>query len=349
MVTPEAHLSAQPDVRDLRALPKIDLHRHLEGSLRLSTIIDLAREAGAPLPAWTPEELASYAQIFEPVGSLEEALARFEPHQASFRSYRAVRRIAKEAAEDLAEDNVRLAELRFSPDFMCSPAGLDWDAALEAILGGLDEARGGDVAVGLIAIASRDYGMDSARATAAWAMRHREHLVGFDIAGPEVGYLPGSFIDLVTPVKEAGLGLTVHYGESGGPEYPREAIEALQPSRLGHGVSVALDPEVTALALDRGVALEMCPTSNTLTRAVPSLAEHPARRLLRQGVKVTLNTDNPGLMAIDLTHEFETARDTLGFTLDDLREATVNALEASFLPPDVKDDVTTRHFAWAVT
>ena len=116
--------------------------------------------------------------------------------------------------------------------------------------------------------------------------------------------------------------------------------------RLAHGVSVADDPDVTALARDRGIVLDMCPTSNLLTRAVPSLAEHPARRLLRAGVRVTINTDDPGLFGIDLTHEVERARRELGFTDTDLALATRHALDGSFLPEAVKDDVRRRHLGW---
>jgi adenosine deaminase len=203
-----------------------------------------------------------------------------------------------------------------------------------------------DVAVGLIAIFSRDFGMGSGWSTVEFARRHRDALVGFDIAGDEMAYPPTLYVELVEAVHELGLPVTVHYGESGPPAYPRDAIEHLRPRRLAHGVSVGYDPEVTALALERGVGLDMCPTSNLRTRAVASLAEHPARRLLRTGLLVTLNTDDPGLFGIDLTHEFEVARAEMGFTLDDLRRATSNAFETSFLSQAVKDDARSRHFGW---
>ncbi len=333
---------------DLRTLPKIELHRHLEGAIRLSTILDLAREGGAPLPADTPEDLAAHAQILAPVASLAEALERFAIAQSSFRSYEAVRRITQEAVEDLAADNIRVAELRFSPDFMCRPGGLDWDAAMDAVLEGVEGARaaGCDVAVGLIVIASRNYGIESAERTAAFAVRHRARVVGFDLAGPELGYPPAMFGDALRSVRDADIPLTVHYGESGPAAYAREAIEILGADRLGHGVSVADDPAVTDLVIERGVTLEMCPTSNWLTHAVPSVEDHPALRLLRRGVRVTLNTDDPGLFGIDLTHELQAARDAIGFTDEDLAQATRNALEASFLPAEAKDEVRTRYLGW---
>ncbi len=332
---------------DLRSLAKIDLHRHLEGAMRLQTILDLYREAGDPLPETTPEELAPRAQVLEPMDGLEAVLDVLELVRGSFRTLDAIERISYEAVEDLALDEVRLAELRFSPEFFFSPGELDWDRAMERIVAGVTSAAARyDVAVGLIAIFSRDFGVDSGWRTVDFARRHRDALVGFDIAGDEMAYPPTLYVELIDAVHELGLPVTVHYGESGPPAYARDAIERLRPRRLGHGVSVGYDPEVTALALARGVGLDMCPTSNLRTRAVASLAEHPARRLLREGLLVTVNTDDPGLFGIDLTHEFEVARDEMGFTLEDLRRATSNALRTSFLPDDVKDDVRGRHFGW---
>jgi len=332
---------------DLKAVAKVDLHRHLEGAIRLQTILDLYRGAGTPLPQATPAELSEQAQVMQPMGSLEEVLSRFTLAQGAFVDEAAAERIAFEAVEDLAADNVRLAELRFSPEFLCEPHGLDWDEAMAAIVRGVE--RGGrefDVTVGLIAIASRNYGIDSAERTVAFALRHRDRLVAFDLAGDERAYPPSLYIDVVGELAGSGLGLTTHYGESGGPAFPREAVELLGSLRLGHGVSVAADPEVTALVRERDVALEMCPTSNRRTHAVGDLADHPARRLLDQDVAVTINTDNPGLFAIDLTNELKVCADVLGFSDDDLRRVTANALDASFVDDATKAGVRARHFGW---
>jgi adenosine deaminase len=333
---------------DVRGSAKVELHRHLEGAIRLRTVFELSRQAGVPLPADSPDALASHALIRSPVTSLEEALKSFSIAQNSVRSYDAVRRISREAVEDLAAENTRIAELRFSPHFLCEPAGLEWDLAIDAIADGIAEANAGghDVAVGVVAIFSRDYGMDSARATVAFALRHRERLVGFDIAGSEIGYPPALYAEVIEPLRDSGLGLTVHYGESGPPDYPKQAVEVLKPSRLGHGLSVSRDPAVRDLVIERGVVLEMCPSSNWLTMGVASVAEHPIRRLLQEGVKVTLNTDDPGLMGIDLVHEWEVARDQIGFSDDDFRAVTENAIAASFLLEDVKAAYRDRYFGW---
>jgi adenosine deaminase len=326
---------------------KVDLHRHLEGSIRLQTLIDLYRDAGEPLPETTSDALASRAQVLKPMASLEAVLAVFGVAQRAFFEPEAAERIAYEAVEDCAADDVRLAELRFSPHFLCEPHSLDWDEAMDAIIRGVDRAsREHDVAVGLIAIVSRNYGMESAQRTVEFAVRHRDELVGFDLAGDEQPYPPSMYVDALEPVVKARLPITAHYGESGGPHFPREAIEALGAVRLGHGVSIADDPEVTALARDEGITLEMCPTSNVRTHAVARLEEHPARRLLDEGLRVTINTDNPGLFDVDLTHELEACRSALRFTDDDVRRITQNALDASFVDESVKADVRRRHLAW---
>jgi adenosine deaminase len=328
-------------------MTKIDLHRHLEGAIRLSTVIDLSREAGLELPAWTPDELAPAALITTPVPSLETALQAFGYAQRSIHDYAAVRRIAREAVEDLDADHARLAELRFSPEYLCEAGGLDWDGAMEALREGVVEATSRlDVAVGLIAIFSRDYGIESLHRTVGFALGHREHLVGFDIAGSEAHYPPRLYAGALDPIREAGLGITVHYGESGPPSFVREAIEVFDPSRIGHGLSTAWDRTVEDLVIERGVTLEMCPTSNWLTHGVERVADHPIRRLLHDGAAVTLNTDDPGIMGIDLNHEWEVAESEVGFTLDDFRAVTGNALAASFLPAAVRAEVARRHFGW---
>jgi adenosine deaminase len=336
--------ATRPDVADYT---KVELHRHLEGAYRLSTVFELSKQAGVPLPAESVEELATHALVTTPVASLEVALAAFAISQNAVRTYDAVRRIASEAVEDMAADNVRVGELRFSPDFLCGPADLDRDLAMEAIWEGVFEACARcDVAIGLIALFSRDLGPESFDSTIRFAVRHRDRLVGFDIAGPEIGFPPSDYAYALGPIRDAGLGLTVHYGESGPPAYVREAVETIAPSRLGHGLSTAHDPDVTALVRDRGIVLEMCPTSNWLTNGVAAVSEHPVLRLLGESVKVTLNTDDPGIMGIDLNNEWRVARDEIGFDETDLAAVTEIALEASFVPDEVKQEARDRHFGW---
>jgi len=333
---------------DLRALPKVELHRHLEGSLRVGSLLEVAREHRLPLPAWTAAELAGRVQVRGPMKDLLAVLDAFDVFQRAFVTPAVAERFAAEAIEDAARENVRLLELRFSPDFMARPHRLDWDALMEAVVRGARRAaQEHDVAVGLVAIVSRGYGLESAERTADFAVRWRNDLVGFDLADDEVRFPSRLFAAPVARVREAGLRVTAHSGEGTGPENVVEALDALGARRIGHGVAVAASEALIERVLRDGVALEMCPTSNFRTRAVAGAAAHPALPLLRRGVRVTINSDDPGLFGIDLTHELEVARGELGFTDADIARATRNALEASFLPDVEKAELARRWFGWA--
>lgn len=330
---------------DLRALPKVELHRHLEGSVRLGTALELARRAGVDLPAHSPEALRGALQVLAPMDSLEQVLSVFGYIGRLFVDDAAVERLAYEAVIDAADDGVVLLELRFSPDYMAGAAGLDWDAMTEAVQAGVARARAErDIAVGLIGIVSRSLGVASAQRTVAWARRWRDALVGFDLADDEVGWPSHLFTEVLAPVHELGLGLTVHSGEACGPSYVWDTLRALRPARLGHGVAVAADPELVAAVRDADVAIEVCPTSNLRTRAVPSLAAHPARALFGQGVQISINTDDPGLFDLTPTGELEVARDHMGFSEAELRAVQAQSLAASFLPAEIKAGVAARHF-----
>lgn len=332
---------------DLPALAKVDLHRHLEGSLRPATLLELFREHGQPLPDPSAGALAERTQVRAPMRGLMAVLAAFDVFQRAFFSPAAAERLAFEAVEDAARENVRLLELRFSPEFMAAPHRQDPDALTAAVIRGARRAeRAHGVAVGLIAIVSRGYGPESAERTAALALRFRGELCGFDLADDEVRFPSRLFAAPVRRVREAGLPVTAHSGESTGPEHVRETLDHLGARRIGHGVAVARDPELLARVVRERIALEMCPTSNERTRAVASLAEHPALALLRRGAPVTLNSDDPGLFGIDLTHELRAAREVLGFSDADLALATRHALEASFLDAGRKAALRKQFFGW---
>jgi len=317
---------------DHRRFPKVELHRHLEGSLRLPTLIELADQHGCVLPAHTPETLRPFAQVDRPMGSLEEVLAAFGLFQDAFRSLAAVERITEEAVEDAAIDGIRLLELRFSPGFMAQPAGLDWDEMMGAVLRGVEKARSNHtIAVGLIAIASRSLGPESAKETVAFALNWREHLVGFDLADAEEAWPARDFAPVLRPLHAVDFPITVHSGENTGPEHIQQSVDLLHAQRIGHGVSVVQDDAILQRCIDEGWVLEMCPTSNLRTRAVSSLPEHPAARLLEMGAKVTLNSDDPGLFDITLSDEYALAEQQMGFDEGLLLQAHKNAVQGSFV------------------
>jgi adenosine deaminase len=302
---------------DYRKFPKVELHRHLEG-----------------------EELAPYAQVLAPMNSLQAVLDAFDLFQHTFMSSDAVERIAFEAVEDAHHDGIRLVELRFSPDFMAQPTGMDWDVLMDALVRGIrrGEAATG-VVVGLIAIVSRSYGLTSARETAAFAVNWRDSLVGFDLADSEDAVTAQDLARAIAPIHRSGIPLTVHSGENTPSAHIRESVDILGARRIGHGVSLIFDQPLIAQCIRQNIHIEACPTSNLRTRAVPSLCEHPARRLLEQGVSLSLNSDDPGLFAITLSHELQVAQEELGFNVADLQQATMNALNASFVEDAAKDRV----------
>lgn len=317
--------------------PKIELHRHLEGSLRLATLLELAHAHGRPLEARNEAELAPLAQVLTPMDSLQSVLDAFGLFQQAFLSLDAVERIAFEAVEDADREQIRLLELRFSPDFMARPGGLDWDDLMAALLRGVKRGQSaGSCQVGLIAIVSRSYGLKSARETAAFAENWREDLVGFDLADAEEAVPAAALARAIAPVRRAGLPLTVHSGENTPADHIRESIDVLGARRIGHGVSLIEDEALIRQCLRDDIHIEACPTSNLRTHAVQSLKSHPARALLHRGVSLSLNSDDPGLFAITLSHELEVARSLLGFSDADVHRTTRHALRASFLDEDAK-------------
>ena len=274
-------------------------------------------------------------------------LDAFDLFQQTFLTEEAVERIAFEAVEDAANDGIELVELRFSPDFMARPANLDWDRMMEAMLRGIRRGKAAtDVIVGLIAIVSRSFGMQSAHDTAAFAVNWRHELAGFDLADTEDAVPARELARAIEPVHKAGIPLTVHSGENTPASHIRESIDILGARRIGHGVSLIDDTPLMDQCIRQGVHIEACPTSNLRTHAVPSLAMHPALTLLQRGVSVSINSDDPGLFGITLSHEFGIAREELGFQEADLRNATRCALEASFVPEADKARYRARHAEW---
>lgn len=331
---------------NLHTMPKVELHRHLEGSIRLPTAFALARQAGVDLPASSPEALRGALQVLEPMRDLAAVLAVFDLIGRLFVRAEIVERLAYEVVSDAAADHIKLLELRYSPDYMARHAGLDWDAMTEALLRGVDRAaHEHGVAVGLISIVSRSLGVDSARRTMDYARRWRSALVGFDLADDEASWPSSRFQEALEPLGALGLPLTVHSGEATGPEHVWDTLTALSPRRLGHGVAVGADGALIDEVRRRGVAIEVCPTSNLRTRAVPSLAEHPAHALWRAGVPISINTDDPGLFDLTLTGELEVARDHMGFTEAELLDVQRAALGSSFLETGTREALFARHFA----
>jgi len=319
----------------LRAWPKIELHRHLEGSIRLSTLLDIAREFDLPLPATDAERLRPLVQMTEDDEPTCSAfLSKFDTLRQFYRSPDVVRRITREAIEDAARDNVTYMELRFTPAALARQNGHDYETIIGVVSDAARHAQAAHgVTVRLIVSVNRHESVDVARAViqAVLALRLRE-VVAVDLAGKEIGYSVRPFEALFRRAREAGLRVTVHAGEWDGPHNVREAVVRTGAERIGHGVRTAEDPDVIRLVRERGVTLEVCPTSNLHSGVVDSLAAHPLGELARHGVLTTINTDDPALSNIALTDELMVAHVGLGLSLDAIRQNVLNAARAAFLP-----------------
>jgi adenosine deaminase len=313
-------------------LPLIDLHRHIDGSVRLTTIIDLARKHGVKLPGTTLEELRPHVQVVERQPGVMAFIAKMLWMTAVLGDLDACRRIARENVEDAQREGIDYIELRFSPWFMTEPHGLDLSGVVEAVIEGVTEAAlATGVRVNLIGILSRTYGVDIAKKELEALLTQRGRIVALDLAGDEANFPPHLFTEHFRRARDAGWRVTVHAGESAGPQSVWDAIRLLGAERIGHGVRAMEDPALVDHLVQKRLGLEVNLTSNVQTSTVPDLARHPMRQMLERGMMASLNTDDPGVSAIDLRYELEIAAPAAGLSQEQIRQAQRNALETAFL------------------
>ena len=333
----------KPDLKTaIKAMPKAELHRHLEGCVRLSTILRTARRHNIDLPAYDEAGLAKFARLSGPMGSLAEVLRMFRIVQSVFVSYGVIEEITRQALEDAyKKENIRLLELRYSPDFMLKDKGLEWRKALEVIVSAVNSfQRKYPVFAGVIVIASRSHGMESVMKTVDFAVENKNRICGFDFADDEINYPSAQYAGAAKKLREAGIPLTVHSGEEGSFSQVLDAINFLDPKRIGHGVKAIDDPSGATLALikEKGITVETNPYSNYLTRAVERIEDHPLKKFMDAGVSVSISADDPEILDTDLNREYLLAVEKLGLAEADLLRANKYALAASFLPPDKKQE-----------
>ncbi|GAA3492499.1 adenosine deaminase [Streptomyces cremeus] len=340
-----------PTPDQIRRAPKVLLHDHLDGGLRPGTIVELAREAGYDsLPETEADKLGIWFREAADSGSLERYLETFAHTCAVMQTREALFRVAAECAEDLAEDGVVYAEIRYAPEQHLE-AGLTLEEVVEAVNDGFREGEkrarenGHRIRVGALLTAMRH----AARALeiAELANRYRDlGVVGFDIAGAEAGFPPTRHLDAFEYLKRENNHFTIHAGEAFGLPSIWQAIQWCGADRLGHGVRIIDDIEVDAVTgavklgrlaayvRDMRIPLEMCPTSNLQTGAADSYAEHPFGLLRKLQFRVTVNTDNRLMSGTSMSREFEHLIDAFGYTLDDMQWTTVNAMKSAFIPFD---------------
>ena len=326
-------------------LPKTEVHCHLEGAIRTQTIIDIAKEFNLQLPAYEAKELDRHVKVYEQMQNLEAVLEAFAIFQNSIASPKIVERIAWELFEDSAKQNIKLFEVRFSPDWAFHGHNLDWDACLEGLLRAKERAeKGFDMAIGYIAITSRSMGPASCVKTVDWAIRHRDDILGIDLADSERDFPLREFLEPVRKAKDAGLKVTIHTGEDTPASFVKETIELADPERIGHGIHAIEDAAVVELIKKRGITLEVNPWSNYLTNSVRTIEEHPLKKLFNLGVRVTINSDDPEVLETNLNNEYRIAHELLGMSLDEIATCNRYAYEASFIPEETKKRVWEKYF-----
>jgi adenosine deaminase len=315
----------------LRRWPKAELHVHLDGCLRPNTMLELARAQGIRLPAETPRGLAEALSV-KHAKSLEEYLTKYEITLSVMQTATALERIAYEFVLDAAADGVRYVEVRYSP-LLHRPA-LTLAQALEAPLAGLKRGTvETGTKVGLIVCGIRTRAAAESLELARAAADYRTAgVVAFDLAGPERGFPASDHATAFAYAAQHGMACTCHAGEGDGPHSIHQALHACGAQRIGHGTRLGEDPALLAYVTEKKIPLEMCLTSNVHTHTVPSVAAHPFKRYLDQGVIVTLNTDGRLVDGVSLTDEYFLAHSALGLTKADLARVTLNACESAFLP-----------------
>jgi len=326
----------------VRNLPKFDLHVHLDGSMRPETVIELA-DALPPERRFPPDLDLRQALIPPRRCTLEEYLRAFSITVGVLQSEAALERAAYELCEDTARENVIYMEIRFAP-LLHMRNGLNPQQVIESVLAGMHRAEENyPIHTGLILCGMKQEPPDRSIETARLGAVYRDKgVVAFDLAGPENGFPPALHHQAIEIARKSGLHVTIHAGEGCCPAHIREAID-LGAERIGHGVYLYQDPDTEQMVRERGIPLEVCPTSNLqISGVMDSYSEHPFKRYLDEGIPVTINTDNRLMSQIDVTHELEQMIDAFSLSHDQVKEVLLNSANATFTPEMIKGVLRTQ-------
>lgn len=342
--------------RDLRRIlldmPKAELHCHLDGSLRVQTILDLARQCKAKLPATTEKDLRPFVQVSPTCQSLKECLDAFKILYPLLRRPEAVERVAYELCEDSARENIRYLEVRFAP-VLQAHAKFSTEEVVESALKGLRKGyQNFGVESGVILCLFRSHSPGENRKAFETLKRfygeapqdRLPKVVGMDLAGDEARHPTMEFADFFKEARRLKIPTTCHAGETKGTANLKAALE-LRVSRIGHGTHLMEAPRLRNEVIRQGIPLEIGLTSNARTKSVPDIRSHPILDFYRAGVQVTLNTDDRGIFGIDLTHEYQTAHG-LGLSLEDLREINLTAVRHIFAPDGIRKKLEKEFAKW---
>jgi len=322
-----------PDI--IRSWPKAELHSHLDGAMRLETMLEEADRLGKMdlLPAQNLEGLRTELKKVDDSNDLWEYLAWFKYTIGLMQTPEVLSRVAFEMAADFAAENVRWLEVRYGP-ILHTAEGLSMDEVMEAVLDGLQRAETAfGIKTGVIVCALRDRFVDASVAQAELAQHYLGRgVVGFDLAGGEAGNPAKQHLNAFYHARNHLLNLTVHAGESWGPESIRQALFFCGAHRIGHGVTLVEDPDLLRFVVDRQIPLEVCPTSNVQTHVVPSYEGHPLKRLADAGVPITINTDSRLFSHTTSSGELWLAHSRCGLSVEQTQQAALNGFRHAFMP-----------------
>ena len=320
----------------LRRLPKAELHCHLDGSVRPETMIELAREYNVVLPADDADELREYMRV-DDARNLEDYLLRFDTTLSVMQTEESLERIAYELAVDVAAEGVRYIEMRFAPP-LNTLQGLSLEQAVEAPLRGIRRAeRELDITARVIVCSLRHYDPMLSMELAKLAVGYKDSgVVGFDLAGGEFGNPASRHAAAFDYCTEHGLACTCHAGGGDGPDSIRQAVHDCHAHRIGHATRLLEDPALAEEVHERGIALELCLTSNVQTRATERYETHPLKQFLARGMNVCLNTDNRLMSGTTLVDEYHHAATSCDCTFDELAGMALDSFRSSFLPETEK-------------
>ena len=316
----------------LLQLPKVELHCHLDGSMRVSSILDQAKIDNIKLPFKNYDDLTAYFKIGENRGSLEDYIKRFDITLCVMQTPKALSRFAYELIEDVSKENVRYIEVRYSP-ILHTKKGMALEEALESVRKGLKRGeKDFGVKSGIIVCGIRHISPEASLKLADLAVRYKNRgVVGFDLAGSEENFPAKEHREAFYLIRNNNVNATIHAGEAYGPQSIHQAIHQCGANRIGHGTRLKEDRNLMDYVIDHRITLEICLTSNWQTRSVRSLYYHPIKYYYQKGMRVTLNTDNRLISDTTLTKEFFLAHRLYQFNLDDFREITIIAMKSAFL------------------
>ncbi len=333
-------MSSHLSIQEIRALPKVDLHRHLDCSMRWSTMLEIATNLGLKYPK-NPAEQQAYFLVTEPMNNLEAVLNKFLTTQKLLASEEILERLAFEACEDAFNDGVRILELRYAPTFIAQGHNnLTYEKIHQALLKGIQKAKQSfPIAVGLICILQRILDLKTVDHVTQFAIENKNTFIALDLADNEDGFEPKKFAPFFQSAKKAGLNITVHSGESPDPragQWIMDSIELLGAQRIGHGVQAIHHPNVIRALIDKNIVLEVCPYSNYLTQAFKTHTDHPLRKLFELNVPICLNSDDPGIFASLLSDDYMIAQNHQNFSIADFQKCNQTAYQNSFISESEK-------------